>query len=314
MIPEINGRLPAFASGKADRSASHAIPIPCDGWPPRPFEIVSLLDMLKFRLFDLLNSTWRLEVVQKDASKQDSTSLTINETDHKFYQRVINEVRVNCERFELDSTLDQLNRIDETLNAGSIFGAYNTFTSQVQQVWECLKTDLDRRVFMFMPRDQSKDYEQEDLFGKEVTDKFRSTVFDVSEAGNCYATGRYTACVFHCMRVLEKGLHAFVHHLNDIHAAGIVFSKTVEETNWGNIIQEIQISLENPKRLARLVPLPTKNEMARYSTAALEFEHFKQAWRDDVSHSRRSYDGPAAKSVMDHVEAFMRKISLWLSE
>ena len=68
---------------------------------------------------------------------------------------------------------------------------------------------------MFIPDRQAGYYEQEELFGSEVHTNFESTRDDVKEAGNCYATGRYTACVFHCMRVLEKGLHALVRELNN---------------------------------------------------------------------------------------------------
>src|SRR5207253_1328337 len=128
------------------------------------------------------------------------------------------------------------------------------------------------------------------LFGQEVYDNFPSTRNDVAEAGNCFAVNRYTACVFHCMRVLEKGLHALVHDLNNRYGAGITFSKTVEETNWGPIIDEIHNTLTQPKRQNILNPKPTQQDLSFYSKAAREFEYFKNAWRDDVSHSRSSYD------------------------
>ncbi len=88
----------------------------------------------------------------------------------------------------------------------------------------------------------------------------------------------------------------------------------VEETNWGNIINEIQVAVENPKRLARLNPVPDKDRMRFYSRASLEFEYFKNAWRDDVSHSRKSYDEPSARSVLNHVESFMRILAERLKE
>ena len=116
------------------------------------------------------------------------------------------------------------------------------------------------------------------------------------------------------MRVLEKGLHALVHDLNDNYSAGINFSATIEETNWGNIINEIQLAIENPKRVLRLNPVPDKERMGFYSRVSLEFEYFKMAWRDDVSHSRKSYDQPSAKSVLDHVESFMQKLATDLEE
>ena len=117
--------------------------------------------MFKFRLFDLLSATWYLEVAQDEADKiKDIGQPTkIGETDREFYQEVVDRMKRLCEQFELESTLDQIYRINDTLEFGSLYGAYSTVTSQVQQVWECLKTDLDKRVFMFMPRDHCKYYE-----------------------------------------------------------------------------------------------------------------------------------------------------------
>jgi hypothetical protein len=46
------------------------------------------------------------------------------------------------------------------------------------------------------------------LFGGDVDLKFASASFEISEAGKCFALGRYTACVFHLMRVMEVALDA----------------------------------------------------------------------------------------------------------
>lgn len=71
-----------------------------------------------------------------------------------------------------------------------------------------LARDLNESVFLFLSLPDTKYYQQEQLFGSEVFESFPSARYDVGEAGNCYVLGRHTACVFHCMRILEKGLHA----------------------------------------------------------------------------------------------------------
>ncbi len=67
-----------------------------------------------------------------------------------------------------------------------------------------IKRDLSQRTVMFLPPDDLKYYNQKQYFGPEVFRTFPSTQLDVAEAANCYALERYTACVFHCTRVLEK--------------------------------------------------------------------------------------------------------------
>ncbi len=67
-----------------------------------------------------------------------------------------------------------------------------------------VENELNTHLFMQIPNDRKDFYEHRKLFGNKVHKNFRSTRNDVKEAGSCYAAGRYTACVFHCMRVLEK--------------------------------------------------------------------------------------------------------------
>lgn len=63
-----------------------------------------------------------------------------------------------------------------------------------------------------------------------VFPSFPSTKYDVTEALKCYAFGRGTACVFHLMRVLERGLKVFADR----------FGIPSDHTNWHNIIEGIE--------------------------------------------------------------------------
>lgn len=184
--------------------------------------------------------------------------------------------------------------------------SYGEIRDQIHEIRRALKMDLDDNKFLSLSRSEVGYFGQEQGFGPEVFRNFQSTRVDVAEAIDCYALGRYTACVFHCMRVLEKGLHALAHELDTKHNAKLNFDKPFNETSWGRIITEILISLENPKRTKRLNPLPTKDQERFYSTAAMQFEHFQHAWRDDCAHANRTYDEPAAKSVLNHTQHFMR--------
>src|SRR6266446_7542838 len=204
MIAEIQTGRP---SADLFRSLSiKALPTSANVWPLRPLQIVSLLDMFKFRLFDLLEATAHLEIAQQEAQKKSESGVgKLSDKDQVFYQQDVNRMRVLCEKFELESTLDQLGRIDITITKGDLDGAYKAFTNQTQQVWECLKTDLDKRLFLFMPLVEAQYYDQDELFGPEVKARFPEANKEIVAAGNCYATGNNTACVFHLMRAVELG-------------------------------------------------------------------------------------------------------------
>ena len=44
-------------------------------------------------------------------------------------------------------------------------------------------------------------------FGDEVANAFPNLIEDIDEAAKCLALSRYTACMFHLMRVMESSIH-----------------------------------------------------------------------------------------------------------
>src|SRR5206468_1241557 len=91
----------------------------------------------------------------------------------------------------------------------------------------------------------SKLFENVNLFGKEVAQAFLSTetAFEIEESGSCYALGRFTACVFHLMRVLERGLLALANNLN------IAFTIPFEYQQWHTIIERIESEIHALQKL-----------------------------------------------------------------
>ena len=60
---------------------------------------------------------------------------------------------------------------------------------------------------MLLSEDEATFYSNFKLFGESFQDKYSFNALRESlGAGNCYAAGGHTACVFHCMRVAEYGL------------------------------------------------------------------------------------------------------------
>jgi hypothetical protein len=272
--------------------------------------------MLKFLPYDLLNATWHLGVAQQDANrKRDSTPSRLAELDREFYQEAVNMMRAHCERLELNSALDQVDRMDTTIKVGSIFGAYHTFSEQAQQLFECMETDLGRRLFMFMPLAESKYYEQEELFGPRVKTRFPEANKEIVAAGNCYATGNYTACVFHLMRVTEMGARAMV--------TGLKVQKyllnrkgqqiPVELCDWQTLITALQKGVD-AKSAGAGTNTRKKKTFEFYNHALGSFRNFKDAWRNHVSHTRERYLPGKTQDIMDNTRQLMQHLATRLSE
>lgn len=166
------------------------------------------------------------------------------------------------------------------------------------------KAELQEHVFVQIDPERSmymktaEQFVQAPIFGPKVAAQFRTAMPDAREAGVCFAAYRHTACVFHCMRVVEKGLIALAN------AVPVPFTIPFEYENWINIIESIEKKIRNLEQ--QLPKGQAKSDTLKfYSESASQFIYFKNAWRNHVAHARDTYDGEQAKLILEHVGYFM---------
>jgi hypothetical protein len=92
---------------------------------------------------------------------------------------------------------------------------------------------------------------------------------------SCYALSRYTACVFHLMRLLEYGLASLADSL----------AVPIANPNWHHVLQGCEGKI---KDLIKHDPDWKDNEQF-YNAAALEFRHFQRALRNHTAHAKDMY-------------------------
>jgi hypothetical protein len=171
---------------------------------------------------------------------------------------------------------------------------------------QAVSVELQRHAFASVHPSRVQYFEQTDLFGKDVSLVFPLAVPDINDAGNCFALGLYTASVFHVMRAAEHGARHVARSL------GLKMLKgkkpvPVEYATWDKIARQIGSKIEaehkkNPSA-ARAARLNYWSEMVAHILA------FKDAWRDDVMHSRKPYGEHEASSILDHVRGFMQRVA-----
>lgn len=174
-----------------------------------------------------------------------------------------------------------------------------------------LEIILRAASFAYIPPNRSRYFGQDKLFGDGVFKSFRSARDDIREAGNCFATGAYTASVFHLMRAVEISLRVLADDLEIQFPDG-----GPEYQEWSTIIENIKA-----KARERCDNIQGENKKSRRSEAR-EFYNgitgellaFKDAWRNHVMHTRYSYDEPMTLSIMNHVREFMQRLSKRLKE
>jgi hypothetical protein len=138
---------------------------------------------------------------------------------------------------------------------------------------------------------------------EDVIDKFPSAAPDIFAAVDCWALGHGTPAVFMLMRVVEFGIGALAQDLG----------LDVGTDNWQNIIDRIEAKV---REVGKTLPRGREKNarLQVLSEAAKEIVYFKDGWRNYVTHHHAHYDTHQARSVLEHVRAFMIVISKRLSE
>lgn len=161
-----------------------------------------------------------------------------------------------------------------------------------------LIVELTSSWFLMISADRRDYYEQpHPPFGDVVTGVFPEASQDIAAASRCLSLDEWTACVFHLMRVLEHGLRWMAINI------GLPEEATKHE-NWKNVVDQIE------KKIREMEAAPKSAEkierLQMYSSMAVDFRYFKDAWRNHVAHSHQHYDQHAGETVWVHVRSFMQ--------
>ena len=161
---------------------------------------------------------------------------------------------------------------------------------------DVIKEELRNSLFFCVSSDKASYYNSDKpLFGNKIEDKLPNLSEDIIESGNCYSLDRYTACVFHLMRIMERGVQELANNL------GIPTIFT-DNKDWQKIINSIRTQL-NTK-----YPKHNEPDRIRYEAIIGHLETVKIAWRNPTMHPKATYTEEQAKILLDAVEIFMKDV------
>jgi len=142
-------------------------------------------------------------------------------------------------------------------------------------------------------------------FGSDFEAKFPDAAREVEMAGECYANGLATACVFHLMRSIEIGLRAV--------AASLEIKMKERDRNWGTLLDRIKAELDQ----RRAVTSPNQidaTETKFYRSILASFSAFKTAWRNPTMHHEYDYSTDEARNVFISVRDIMKTLASRMNE
>lgn len=203
----------------------------------------------------------------------------------------------------LAQSLKQVDRMKKALSLPNC--AYDHIMRLTHELQSRIQDELDAPRFMYFTLSDIALYQDINPFGEEVATNFGSANFDIEEAAKCFAASRYTACVFHLMRVLEVALKAV--------AKGLGIPDPVKEAdrNWGGILRRIKDAIEQKDKTNDPTWLQDKDF---YKNAYTDLTAVRTAWRNPTMHVESKYDDQRAGHIYNVVMGFMKHLADKLCE
>ncbi len=234
--------------------------------------------------------------------------------------QTIQNIVGSCEALELGSALKQIRHLAKRVESYEVQSV--EFGSMLRELRRRVNEDFEDRIFFcvtntskirrFFKLVAREDGEQpvlvekyaDELFDPSIAARFGAAIDDIEEACRCHVASRYTACVFHLMRVVEVGVR--------------VTAELVEledpKPSWGAVLQKIEkIAFRTEYKD---VPPGIKPNLAILKDLLPRMQAIQHAWRNNVSHvgdklipTSSMFTEEVADEIMNATQAFMRKLA-----
>jgi hypothetical protein len=226
----------------------------------------------------------------------------IGEVEREYMHSALSDIKNHCDQLNLMVSSDFLKHHLSIFGWG-ILDDWEPLESMISNFELVLNSELSRCTFFFILPHRLPYYSDGDTFGEEMSGlisnsaTFPDAKHDITEAGNCFAFERFTACVYHLMRAAEFGL------------LGVAASIGVPEencTSWGKMIGGINGKV----KLAVSAKEPNfKDTEKKYGDLCSWFENIKNGWRNPVSHVPRIYSENTAKGMISALRTLFEHLT-----
>lgn len=263
-------------------------------WQAEPCAHVSWWDMEKFSAHVFFAISRVLQTLSEYEPTDPKEKVN---PDSKVIDDWLTDLRSQCDAIGLRLSSRHVSRAIERGKTGEM--TVLEWKKMIPELHSRIHDEMEQNLFMYVPPVRAERYDKMEAFGPEVAKNFQTASFDITESGNCFASARYTACVFHLMRVLEIGLIAF---------AKIFPNVPTNRENWQQIIERIELEIREMPKVALKAP-DWKEKQEKYSQVASSFMFFKDAWRNYTAHARGKYTEDESDAIYRNVRSFMQGIA-----
>lgn len=263
----------------------------------RSYTIRSLLDILRFHAAAFLKLAGHLQIFEdhveaRVGSNFAAVTLLPFEQDERdrfaVVEGALEELGLPVSKEHARELFNYINNEDE-ITAGDL----KTLAFALR--WSIIH-ELQSRLLLIVPPERTRWYEMEGtLLGSEIIGRFADLTEDSAEAGNCFALGRYTACVFHLMRIMETVVQQFATQLGATHKDETPLD--VKNEDWYQIEQAIERKIKE---------MPRGDHKTRCSSVLASLSAVKTGWRNPTMHPKATYTDEEALALINAVKLFVK--------
>jgi hypothetical protein len=256
---------------------------------PNPFELVTLMALIRnnIGMFVVLAQIHALFEYGDDWAEAEGPNPDFAEE----IKRVVRALMNDAEASGNPLIQRQADRILSIIRKGE----RQKLQAEIKSLYQRMQDLFVGQTFYRVSSNKAGHYENPFAEWTIVSTSIPSATDAIEEAEKCFALGRNTACVFHCIEIMDKGLVAFAKHLS----TGV----NPALDTWETMIKGIEEAI-NRKR-AKVDRSTWKSLEAFYDEALSDLRSVKNAWRNPTMHFRRTYTEEQAQKVLDRVRDFM---------
>lgn len=260
-----------------------------DGYPFQPYRIVSLRKMLDF-FADRYTAVWRkLSMVSTSIgllAYQGVSADPIGRPD-KETRKKLEELKQLFQDLEMSSSARNAEKLLKLWARRKENVSNLALKKGIDDLAEQVILEFENKTLLAISPSRAFYYNQEGtVLGKKVIQKFRALEKEAIEAGRCFALGRYTACAFHMMRIMEYIVHRF--------AEKVSVTVNPDEDSWGQILDHIW-----DQKISKWPKSPTKR---KYTACWRSIDGLRQR-RNEIMHHNENYTEEGASDLIGRVKS-----------
>ncbi|WP_135211456.1 hypothetical protein [Vitreimonas flagellata] len=287
-------------------------PTEADEFPRQRFQpgrLWSVLAMLKHYARDFLVIGEKLQEIDWELALDDTAIFAVvvpegedppEPPPRKVSARVssaLTEIAEACRKLEMT--------VSAKLICDSIVANQPTTGGEYQLLKRALYAELDSKLLFYCPADRVGFFDSDDILSADARQAFSTAYAELREAGSCFALGRFTGAVLHCMRAAEIGVKTMTRALGHN-------PPNLDQEDWHPLILKCEKVIDTVRAMPKGAD---KEEFLKfYSQAAAQFRHFKDGWRVQAAHTRAPFSEGEARAILTATVSFFETLASRLSE